>query len=83
MDATAMSTEIQQVRDRLGEIEDARKRLADDAFAEKVDLLDEEHQLQARLGELRDAASEAGAGFAEHKASAQTDITRTPSLPAH
>jgi len=81
MDATAVSDEIRDIRARLAEIDEARRRLPENAFTIRVDLLDEEHRLQARLGDLRDMAARAGAGFAQNKASAQTDLTRTPTLP--
>jgi hypothetical protein len=44
-------------------------------------LLDEEHELAARLAKLRDLAAEQGAGFAEKKAASQTDLTNSPDLP--
>ncbi|MFZ0012947.1 MAG: hypothetical protein WAL25_02415 [Acidimicrobiia bacterium] len=93
MDATAVSEEIREIRARLGDIDEARAQLPENAFNTRVDLLDEEHRLQSRLGELRDLAAKAGAGFAQgkasaqtdltRKASAQTDLTRTPTLPKH
>lgn len=57
MDTEAVSKEILQLRQRLAEIEGQRAVLPDYAFTEKIDLLDEEHELQARLGMLRDSLS--------------------------
>ena len=82
MDANAISEEIKRTRKLLADIAKSRDQLPDDAFNERAELMNEEHRLQARLGELRDLASEAGAGMAERKASAQTDLTHTPSLPS-
>lgn len=81
MDTTALSDEILRIRERLAEIAEIRKQLPTEAFAERTELLDEEHQLEARLAELKDEASQAGAGYAEANASAQTDLTRPPNLP--
>lgn len=81
MDTTALADEIKTIRERLAGIEEDRKSLADDAFEEKAILRDEEHRLTARLAELSDAAAEAGAGLAERKAAAQTDLERAPQLP--
>jgi hypothetical protein len=81
MDATAVSEEIKEIRARLAEINEARTRLPEDSFTIRVDLVDEEHRLQARLGELRDLAARAGAGFSRQKAPAQTDLTHAPTLP--
>lgn len=57
MDAEAASREIVELRRRLAEIEEERGALPEDAFSERADLLDEEHHLRARLGELRDSFS--------------------------
>jgi predicted nuclease with TOPRIM domain len=81
MDTTALSDEILKIRERLAEIAEIRKQLPTEAFAERTELLDEEHQLEARLAELKDEASRAGAGYAEANASTQTDLTRPPNLP--
>lgn len=81
MDATAISEEIKRIRKQLAEIEERRRELPEDAFDERATLMDEEHRLEARLGELRALADKAGAGMAERKAAAQTDLTQTPSLP--
>ncbi len=55
MDAETASREIVKVRRRLAEIEEERASLPQDAFSERADLLDEEHHLHARLGELQDS----------------------------
>lgn len=81
MDANAISEEIKRTRKLLADIAESRDQLRDDAFNEGAELMNEEHRLQARLGELRELASEAGAGMTERGASAQTDLTHTPSLP--
>lgn len=81
MDATAISEEIKNTRDQLADLQERRERLPDDAFEERAELMDEEHSLEARLGELRELAGKAGAGMAERKAAAQTDLTHTPSPP--
>lgn len=81
MDANAISEEITTTRERLAEIDEERGRLPKDAFDERATLMDEEHRLEARLGELRAMAAEAGAGIAERNAADQTDLTHTPSLP--
>jgi hypothetical protein len=81
MDATAISEEITTTRKQLANIDERRNELPDDAFEERAELMDEEHRLEARLGELRALADEAGAGLAQRKASDQTDLTHTPSLP--
>jgi len=61
MDATAISTEIQHIRARLTRMEEERAALPAEAFARKAELRDEEHGLDARLAELREAAARAGA----------------------
>jgi len=81
MDATSITTEIQEIRNRLSEIEGTRRGLAEDDFATKADLLDEEHTLEARLAELRELAAETDSGLAEEEAADQTDLTGTPELP--
>jgi hypothetical protein len=81
MDTTAITTEILEIRDRLGDIEEIRKTLREDDFARRAELLDEEHELEARLAELRGEAAKAGAGLAEKHAASAADTTRTPDLP--
>lgn len=54
MTAEAVSTEILTIRDRLAEIKRERDLLPADAFSERADLKDEEHELRARLVKLQD-----------------------------
>jgi hypothetical protein len=82
MDTMAVADEILKIRERLVEIAEIRKQLPAEAFAERTELLDEEHQLDARLAELKDEAARRGAGYAEANATARTDLTRTPNLPS-
>lgn len=53
MDTETASIEILAVRKRLKDIEHRRAELAADDFAAKTDLMDQEHELQARLGQLQ------------------------------
>jgi hypothetical protein len=53
MGAEAISNQILTIRDRLAEIKRQRELLPAGAFSERTDLIDEEHELQARLGELQ------------------------------
>jgi hypothetical protein len=62
MDAAAIASEIQEIRERLSAISDERNALDADDFAGKAALMDEEHRLEARLSELKALATEAGAG---------------------
>jgi len=80
MDQTVI-VKIEETRRRLVEIAERRGELPQDAFAERTDLLDEEHELEALLADLKDRASEEEKGEAEEQAAAQTDLTRTPRLP--
>lgn len=80
MDQTVI-VKIEETRRRLVEIAERRGELPQDAFAERTDLLDEEHELEALLADLKDRASEEVNGEAEEQAAAQTDLTRTPRLP--
>lgn len=57
MNIESASKEIIKLRRRLTEIEEERAILAEDAFSERADLLDEEHELHARLAELQDSFS--------------------------
>lgn len=82
MDPIAVADEIVKVRERLAEISEIRKQLPAEAFVEKTELLDEEHELEALLAQLKDQATEAAAGMATASAAAQTDLTRTPKLPS-
>ncbi|HJQ78186.1 MAG TPA: hypothetical protein VJ948_13140 [Acidimicrobiia bacterium] len=54
MNAEAVSTEILTIRERLAEIKRDRDLLPADAFSERADLKDEEHELRARLVKLQD-----------------------------
>ena len=45
MDSAAITIEIQEIRNRLKAIDEDRQRLADDAFMQRIELLDEEHVL--------------------------------------
>jgi len=81
MDATAISEKMMRVRERLAEIDKRRGELPKDAFDERATLMDEEHRLEAQLGELRALAAKAGTGIAERRVGAQTDLTHTPRLP--
>jgi hypothetical protein len=81
MDTETIATQIEDIRNRLAEIQDERTAIPEDAFAARSALLDEEHELAARLAKLRDLAAEQGAGFAEKKAASQTDLTNSPDLP--
>ena len=72
---------IEETRRRLAEIAERRRELPEDAFVERTDLLDEEHELEALLAELSDRASKEVTGEAEEQAAAQTDLTKTPHLP--
>lgn len=81
MDPSATADEILKTRKRLVEISEIREQLPAEAFVEKTELLDEEHELEAHLVELKDQASRAGAGIATVSAADQTDLTRTPKLP--
>jgi hypothetical protein len=56
MNAEAISTEILEIRRRLDSIEEERRQLPTDVFSEKADLIDEEHELRARLIRLQDAS---------------------------
>ena len=82
MDPNALADEISKVRERLTEIAEIRRQLPAEAFVEKTELLDEEHELNAHLAELRDQATKAGAGLATATVAAQSDLTRTPKLPS-
>lgn len=80
MDAESISKEILGIRKRIAEIETERNGLAEDAFGEKADLLDEEYDLKARLANLRDAL--AAGGKAMEKLSSRDEAMRdTPGIP--
>lgn len=82
MDTRVIADEIMRIRERLVEIAEIRKQLPAEAFAERTELLDEEHELDARLADLKDEAANRGAGYAEANAAAQIDLTRSPNLPS-
>lgn len=63
MDATTVSTQILDIRERLRVIAQKREELPGDAFAAKAELIDEEHELDAELAALREEAARAGAEF--------------------
>lgn len=54
MNTEAVAEELLRIRRRLDDIQKERKRLPAEAFAEKADLLDEEHQLRAQLADLEE-----------------------------
>lgn len=82
MQPSDIADEILKIRERLAEIAEIRKQLPAEALVEKTELLDEEHELEAHLAELKDQAAQAGAGLAASHAAAQTDLTDTPRLPS-
>lgn len=57
MDTETASQEIVKLSRRLAEIEKEKAALPKDAFSERANLLDEEHHLHARPGELQDSFS--------------------------
>lgn len=75
-----IAREIEQLRDRLAEIEDERSHLDDADRARREELLAEESCLEVRLAEIEERLSDEP-GAAEEKVSNQTDLTRTPRLP--
>ena len=77
----ALPDAIKDVGYRLSAIEQKRQQLADDDFASRSALLDEEHDLEAKLGELLDRAAREDQPEAEKEAASQTDITEPPALP--
>lgn len=82
MGAETLADQIQRIRKRLEDIKKERAALPDDAFGPKGDLLDEEHTLQARLGELQDEAAEEGVGIAQKQAGEAANPDRIPDTPA-
>jgi predicted nucleic acid-binding Zn-ribbon protein len=75
-----IAREIEQLRNRLAEIEDERSHLDAADKARREELLAEERRLEARLAEIEERMSDER-GVAEEKVSHQTDLTRTPRLP--
>ncbi|HUG08500.1 MAG TPA: hypothetical protein VMP13_06360 [Acidimicrobiia bacterium] len=55
MNSEEASREILRIRNRLAGIESEREVLPEDAFSERTDLLDEEHELQSLLAQLQDS----------------------------
>lgn len=82
MDNDTLAAKIQDLRARLAEIADERQALPSDDFAKRAELLDEEHTLQAKLGELQDEAAEEGAGLAQREAGEASDYERVPDIPS-
>lgn len=76
-----LAEKIQRIRGRLAEIAREREVAAPEDFARKLELLDEEHSLQARLGELQDEAADLGVGIAQREAGAASDYERVPDIP--
>ena len=73
--------EIKSIRERLRGIEGRRAQLADDDFAGRTSLLDEEHDLEAHLAELVDRAAKETEPEARTEAASQADLTHAPDLP--
>lgn len=55
MNTETASKQIVKLRKRLKEIDKEREALPEDAFGERADLVDEEHEIHARIGELQDS----------------------------
>jgi hypothetical protein len=81
MTNTSVTDEITKIRARLSEIEHERTSLEPTDFASRAELIDEEHDLHARLAELTEIANRDDSSPAAEHASAATDLTRTPQLP--
>lgn len=60
MDTEQVSRDILEIRNRLRAIEEERDALAPEAFEAKAKLLDEEHELRARLAELQNSLTDTG-----------------------
>lgn len=75
-----VAREIEQLRDRLAEIEHERSHLDDADRARREELLAEERRLEVRLAEIEERLSDER-GVAEEEVSRQTDLTRAPELP--
>lgn len=78
MSTETVTDEIIEIRSRLAAIDEERAVLPEDAYTQKLDLLDEEHQLHARLGKLRDSLSVGG----EETTLELPRVERAPSKPA-
>lgn len=73
--------EIKAVRDRLEAIERERLALAEDELETRAQLLDEEHDLEARLARLIEEADRGEHGEVEERPTEHTDLTPSPRLP--
>lgn len=81
MAAEELADKILRIRNRLAEIEKERADSAANDFAKKAELLDEQHTLEARLGELQDEAAREGVGIAQKEAGAASDYESVPDVP--
>lgn len=75
-----IARELEQIRDRLLEIEDERSHLDESDEKRHHELLREEQRLENRLTEIEEEVTE-DRGGAREKAASQTDLTRSPKLP--
>lgn len=80
MNETLIS-EIEEIKNRLGEIADEREHLPEAAEDRREALLSEEHKLESRLTVLEDEVVKEDSGEAQEEVSKQTDLTRSPQLP--
>lgn len=76
-----LTSEIEEIQARLGEIADERERLPEESEERLAKLLIEEHRLETRLIVLGDEVVDRDSGEAREEASKQTDLTRSPQLP--
>lgn len=76
-----LTSEIEEIRARLGAIADEREHLPDASGDRREELLAEEHKLETRLTVLEDEVVGKDSGEAQEEASRQTDLTRSPQLP--
>lgn len=74
MTTETLADQIQNVRQRLSDIEDERANVAPDDFSRKADLIDEERTLEARLAELRDRAAQEMGGTPGSTAGPSSDM---------
>ncbi|HUG07948.1 MAG TPA: hypothetical protein VMP13_03460 [Acidimicrobiia bacterium] len=75
-----IARDIEEIHDRLAEIEDERINLDEGDETRREQLLREERRLELRLGEIEERVAD-DRGVAEEKAANQADLTRTPRLP--
>jgi len=75
-----LPNEIKTVRDGLARIRERRSLLAQDDFAGRASLLDEEHDLEAQLADLLHRAAREDMSDAGSEAASQTDLSRNQSL---